>query len=113
MKNGKNQQPELFDIYETEILPEQEKSDYVEAARAWARDFGADGRLVTVNDVRNNFGPPPPEKDPRIMGSIFRGDEWQLVKRDRTPRIVCHNRPIGFFRLRGTSPFPCFLSNEA
>lgn len=96
-------QPWLFDIYESTVLPLQEQvhAAYLEGARAWARSYGASGRLVTVNDVRSNYGPPPPGRDPRLMGAIFRRSEWEMVKRERTERRVCHNRPIAFFKLRG------------
>jgi hypothetical protein len=97
-------QQSLFDLYETEVLPSQEAAhhSYLEGARAWARAYGANGRLVCVNDVRKGYGPPPPGRDPRLMGAIFLKSEWEMVERNRTTRKACHNRPIAFFRLIGT-----------
>lgn len=97
-----DQQGLLFDIYENEILPKQEIAHrlYLQGARAWARAYGADGRLVSVNDVRAGYGPPPAARDPRLMGAIFLRSEWDVITRERTARRVCHNRPIALFRLR-------------
>lgn len=91
-------QASLFDLT---VLPlfEEYRGDWLADARAIARELGRGGKEVTVNDVRRRL-PPPDHIDPRVMGAIFRGSDWVVVRHERSERSTCHNRPIAVFRLR-------------
>jgi len=88
-------------LFETEVLPrfEAKRAEWLEEARAVARRLGADGALVTVNDVRR-LCPLPPGIDPRVMGAVFTKAEWVCVGYRRSSRATCHHRPIASFRLK-------------
>jgi hypothetical protein len=91
-------QPSLFDA---EVLPRFEalRAEWLEEARAIARRLGADGSTLTVDDVRR-LCPPPQGIDPRVMGALFTKSEWVCVGYRRSSRGICHNRPVGVFRLK-------------
>jgi hypothetical protein len=76
---------------------EDRMDDWLSEARAVAERLGEDGRLVTVNDVRDQC-PPPPDVDPRVMGALLRKPQWELVNYVRSTRSTCHGRPVGQFR---------------
>jgi len=88
-------------LFEDEVLPlfEGSRSEWLGQARAVARQLGQGGRIVTINDVRAQC-PPPADVDPRIMGAVFLSKDWQLLSHERSSRRVCHNRPVGLFRLK-------------
>lgn len=74
------------------------RAEWVDAARATARQLGSHGGLVNVDDVRA-LCPPPPDADPRCMGVIFLKSEWDRVGYINSKRKTCHKRPIAQFRL--------------
>lgn len=86
-------------LLETDVLPhlEERRADWLARARRVALELAKDGRLITVDDVRQ-VCPPPPDADPRVMGAIFAGKDWECVDYFRSGRRACHNRPIGLFR---------------
>lgn len=93
------------DTFETEMLPKLEAAHtgWLENARLYAALLGMNGLEVTIDDVRD--GCPPPENiDPRVMGAVFTRKHWVLIRRTRSKRRACHNRPIGVFVLRSTRP---------
>jgi len=90
--------------FQETVLPtfEEHRAEWLARARAVARQLGQGGRVVTVNDVRA-LCPPPPNVDPRVMGGIFSGKDWELLDYARTNRRACHGRAVGLFRLRGAA----------
>lgn len=84
-----------------EVLPlfEATRRDWLLAARSVAYALAQDGRTVTVDDVRKRC-PPPPGVDPRVMGGVFAGKAWVKLGMASSGRRLCHNRPIGLFRLK-------------
>jgi len=91
-------QPSLF---EANVLPlfEHYRKDWLSAARHAAKCIAAVKGEITVNDVREVV-PPPEGRDPRVMGAIFKSNEWELVRYQRSVRSTCHHRPIAVFRLK-------------
>lgn len=92
---------EQRDLFERQVLPlfEEHRSDWLERARAIARQIGLQRVEVTINDVRA-VCPPPAGVDPRVMGAVFMRSEWKLLRHERSTRATCHNRPVGVFSLR-------------
>ncbi len=82
------------------ILPlfETHRTDWLAQARAAAAQLGANGRIVTADDVRA-ICPPPDGCDPRVMGAIFAGRQWRKVGYCNSTRSECHGRPIAQFQL--------------
>jgi hypothetical protein len=78
---------------------EEYRAAWLERAREAARCLGADGRVVTIDDVRA-VCPPPEGDDPRVMGAVFRTKHWECLGYARSARTTCHNRPIGIYRLK-------------
>ena len=95
----KKKQLDLFGSFQEEVLPlyEEYRGEWLAAARACARHLGAT-QDVTIDDVRK-FCPPPADVDPRVMGAVFAGADWQCLRYVASHRGVCHKRPIGVFRL--------------
>lgn len=75
------------------------RAQYLADARHHAAMLAKDGRAISVDDVRR-VCPPPKNIDGRIMGAIFRGQEWEPVAFFNSGRRTCHNRPIRLFRLK-------------
>lgn len=73
--------------------------NWLEQARGHARRIARDKGEVTIDDVRDHC-PPPEDCDPRIMGSVFAGPEFERFDFRASARKACHGRPIGVFRLR-------------
>lgn len=90
-------QPSLFD---KQIVPlfEETRADWLERARATARQIAAQRGQVTINDVRDEC-PPPEDVDPRVMGAVLRAPAFKVVGYVRSSRADCHNRPIAVFAL--------------
>ena len=79
---------------------EQARAEWLAKARATAETLGRLKGVVTVDDVRAEC-PPPAAVDPRVMGAIFRGDQWEADGYVRSTRRECHKRPIAQFRWVG------------
>lgn len=79
---------------------ENARSDWLQRARTIARGLARGGKTVTVDDVRERCAPPA-DADPRVMGALFRGDEWEPCGWVESTRRECHHRPIRTFKLRG------------
>jgi len=88
-------------IFEQEVLPlfEETRKEWLARARRVAFQIGLQQKEVTINDVRAVI-PPPEEVDPRVMGAVFVRQDWILLRRERSNRKRCHNRPIGVFTLK-------------
>lgn len=88
-------------MFEQTILPlfEEHRGDWLTAARSIAAQMGADGRAVTIDDVRDRIKPPA-NVDPRVMGSVLTRKDWVLIGYQQSTRASCHHRPIGVFKLR-------------
>lgn len=84
----------------TSVLTDSLHGAWIARARAAARGIAAEKGAVTVNDVRA-VCLPPEDADPRIMGSVFRPDEFARVGFQVSERRSCHGRMIGVFRLKG------------
>lgn len=78
---------------------EDTRADWLAKARTHARAMAAKGP-VTVDDVRA-VCPPPSNTDPRVMGALFKKDEWEPCGWVESTRRECHHRPIRTFKLRG------------
>lgn len=89
------------DLFRQEVLPlfEMTRATYLGAARAVARQIAHQKGEVDINQVRA-LCPPPPDIDPRVMGAVLRGGEFEPVGYRRSGRRECHNRPIAIFRLK-------------
>lgn len=87
--------------FHQDILPlfEETRDEWLARARWWARRLGDSGHEVTIDDVREQC-PPPAGFDPRVMGAVFRGAEWECVRYQKSHRAQCHKRPIGVFLLK-------------
>lgn len=78
---------------------EGQNSEWLEEARSVAIGLGRDGRVVTVDDVRERC-PPPAGCDPRIMGAVMPRKDWERLGYVQSSRGINHHRPIAQFRLR-------------
>lgn len=87
--------------FETDVLPlfEEKRETWLASARALALRLAADGREITIDDVRAHV-PPPENADPRVMGAVFKRGAWQCVGYRRSTRPECHGRPVGVFKRR-------------
>lgn len=88
------------DIFAQDVQPnfERHRAAFLAAARAVALRLGANGRPITVNDVRAEISPPE-GIDPRVMGAVFRTADWKRLDYVNSSRRVCHGRPLARFRL--------------
>ena len=88
-------------IFDQEVLPlfEQNRAQWLAAARAAAEKLGREQTTVSIDDVRA-VCPPPANIDPRVNGAIFNSKRWELVGYRQSDRKTCHGRPIGVFRLK-------------
>lgn len=78
---------------------ERLRKNWLESARAIARHLAQRNGTVTIDEVRRHCEPPP-EIDPRVMGTVFRTAEFEATGRYRkSDRRECHNRPVAVFRL--------------
>lgn len=91
-------------MFEQIVLPlfEEHRPDWLSAARAIAAQIGADGRPVTIDDVRDRI-PPPSNVDPRVMGAVFTRRDWIKTGYCNSGRSTCHKRPVAVFKLRGVA----------
>ena len=74
-------------------LFEMTRAEYLAKARKTALGLFK-GKPITVNDVRE-VCPPPKGMDGRVMGAIFRTDDWVMI--GYTPSLRAHKRPIAQF----------------
>lgn len=88
-------------VFEQAVLPlfEVTRANWLAYARETARRLAQHGREVTIDDVRASC-PPPSGVDPRVMGAVFNGRDWECVRYERSSRAACHSRPIGVFKLK-------------
>jgi hypothetical protein len=88
------------DLFTQGVLPqfEQNNPDWLTQARHIARQIAQRNGIVTIDDVRKEC-PPPPGKDPRVMGAVFAGKDWVRVGYKQSDRRECHGRPVSVFSL--------------
>lgn len=88
----------MSDLFAREALPgfERTRAEFLAKARRVALQLGKKGRAVTINDVRV-LCPPPENIDPRIMGAVFRTQDWDRLDYVSTNRRACHGRPVAVF----------------
>jgi hypothetical protein len=93
----------MGDLFGALVQPrfEEYRAAFLAAARAVALELGRPGKPITINDVRERITVPP-DIDPRVMGAVFRTDDWVNVGYVGSARRVCHGRPVAQFQLRGT-----------
>jgi hypothetical protein len=85
--------------FEDEVLPlfNQTRDDYLSLARRVALMLHKRlQRPISVDDVRAVV-PPPSEWDGRLMGAVFKTEDWTWVAYERSTRSTCHKRPISTF----------------
>ena len=83
--------------FSEQVLPlfEENRSQFLERARAAATDlWWSRQEPLTIDDIRE-VCPPPESMDPRVMGAVFAG--WQKVGYTNSRRRECHGRPIAQF----------------
>lgn len=92
----------MSDIFVSEIRPKLESGRklWLRRAREAARSLAMRRGSVTIDEVRE-LCPPPEDVDPRVMGAVFKHNEFELVDYIESRRKACHGRHIGIFRLRG------------
>lgn len=73
------------------------RAEYLAKARLCALRLTRKRDTITVDDVREKC-PPPEDIDPRVMGAIFAGAEWEAVGFVNSARRACHRRPVRMFR---------------
>ena len=88
-------------IFKQQVLPlfETSQPDWLTQARYVARSIAASREFVTIDDVRQ-VCPPPDGVDPRVMGAVFKGKDWECIGYQKSKRSACHNRPIGQFQIK-------------
>jgi len=85
----------LFNQTRSEWLSEARKAAYLLAiTRGWK---GSPPELTT-DDIHKHC-PLPDGIDPRVMGAVFRTNQWRKVGYINSTRATCHNRPIAIFQL--------------
>lgn len=92
-----NVQPDLF-AANIQPLFEEHRAEFLETARAVARALAFERGEITIDDVREHCAPPP-NVDPRVMGAVFRTDDFEAVGYRKSNRSTCHHRPVAVFRL--------------
>jgi len=80
-------------------LLEYLRSEWISRARYAARQIAIKRGFVTSDDVWKEC-PPPAEIDPRVMGAVFKTEEFSQVGFVKSTRTVCHKRPIGQWVLK-------------
>lgn len=87
-----------LDLFTEKVLPLLEMSapEYLDAARAIAREIAVQKGSVTIDDVRLRL-PPPESVDARVMGAVLAPREFTCIGYEKSSRRECHNRPIGIF----------------
>jgi len=76
-----------------------DRQAWLARARGAARSIAMTRGSVTIDEVREHC-PPPNDCDPRVMGAVFKRDEFELIDYIESRRKACHGRHIGIFRLR-------------
>ncbi len=91
--------PTAADPFLNEVLPlfNQTREDYLSLARRIALELHKKlQRPITVDDVRAVCAPPK-EWDGRLMGAIFKTEDWVWHGFVRSTRTTCHKRGISSF----------------
>lgn len=85
--------------FTTDIQPklEQARVEFIRQARELATELGRDGRVLTVNDLRERLEIPA-GVDPRVMGVVFKTAEWRALGYGPSDRRISHGRPVMLFR---------------
>jgi hypothetical protein len=81
------------------IDSQSDRRAWLMQARSAARSIAMKRGSVTIDEVREHC-PPPDDADPRVMGAVFKRDEFELIDYIESRRKACHGRHIGIFRLR-------------
>lgn len=84
--------------YWRELL-EAARGEWLDRARAMARQIAIKRGVVTSDDLWKAC-PPPAEVDPRVMGAVFQKEEFTQVGYVKSKRTACHKRPIGQWVLK-------------
>jgi hypothetical protein len=89
----------MADLFGTFVQPlfEEHRAAFLANARAIALESGSRGQPITINDVREHVTLPP-GIDPRVMGAVFRTDDWVNLGYTGSTRRVCHGRPVAQFQ---------------
>lgn len=92
------------DTFTKNILPlfEWSQPDWLEVARAKARELARKHGFCTIDMVRAEC-PPPEGADPRIMGSVIlcgKKGPFKKIGYEQSKRKACHGRPVAVFALR-------------
>lgn len=81
---------------------EEHRMELVEKLRAAAvEQYRKLGRPISANDIRYVLDDAKYDGDYRIMGSAFKGKQWQSVGRVMTNSKLSHPHEIRTFALRG------------
>lgn len=87
------------DIEDWLRVHEETAPDWLEVARSTARHLLETRAVIHIDHVREACPPPPPDKDSRVYGAVFKHPDFegtgQYVK---SSRETCHKRPIQLFR---------------
>ena len=75
------------------------RQPYIKEARAAALKLLREREYITIEDVRD-VCPPPADIDPRVMGAVFKGEDFESVGWVASKRPIAHKRPIQRFRLK-------------
>lgn len=78
-------------------------TQYARKAREAAVTLGKQNRFVTIENVRAVVGEPPAHVDPRVMGTVFRGKDWEKVDAVVAERGAARNRKIAQFEYVGNA----------
>lgn len=81
-------------------LHEEHHTDWIEKARAVARQLAVAKGAISSDDIWEHC-PPPPNADPRVMGAVFypRSD-WERVDYRPSIRRTSHGRPVAIWTLK-------------
>ena len=72
-------------------------SDYLAMARATAEYIAQTRGEVSINEVRQGVGAPPPGVNPNVLGAVFRGKHWRKVGHTQTTHAEGHARTGGVY----------------
>ena len=102
MSDGDFWRDKALDLVEHASL---EREAWVAKAKTVAEKLAKRNGTVTSEDVRTAH-PIPYGIDPRILGAVFRGNQWERAGFQKTPRACAHSRPIAVWRLKEMSHNP-------
>ena len=78
-------------------LHEKHRKELLEEARSIGREICLEKGEVSIEDVRPLLTIPD-HIDKRVLGSVFRGPDWEFVRYQTGTRASCHNRAVAVFQ---------------